>query len=451
MKYIANLQNANYRNIMITGDNIFTAARAGQQLNFGPTSYLFLKSSDKALAFEDYDDRKVSDLKVENLKDLSDKNTLCIEGPAYKYCEDNLPKKDFETLTKYITIFARVSPYQKELIIEQIKNTGVSVLMCGDGTNDVGGLKKADVGIALVGLKNEPTKAEKKAEVERVQKVRQDAMKNKRFPTADELMGNQDVEFKSGDACIAAPFTNKQTNSLKCVQTVIRQGICTLSVTIQTYRILTLQSLIIAWTMSTLHLENLKTSDMQNTVLGIFGAYYFFSLSSSKPVRKLPQQKPEGSIFNIIFWMSIIGQAIILLAGNHYALHFSRQWSSAEDLEVTNEEEYIPTFRNSMMWLYELNAMFCISIFNHEGEPFMESLTSKAGQLKFILAPLAIIFCLALDCSDDLNHLFNINLESTNPNAHYLFFLMFCGMTLSCWGWTRLMKYLRFKTTYGYL
>jgi hypothetical protein len=51
---------------------------------------------------------------------------------------------------------------------------------------------------------------------------------------------------------------------------------------LQTYRILTLQSLIYAYTMSTLHLENLKNSDMQLTTLGIFGAYFFYQLSNSK-------------------------------------------------------------------------------------------------------------------------------------------------------------------------
>ena len=83
-------------------------------------------------------------------------------------------------------------------------------------------------------------------------------------------------------------------------------------------------------------------------------------------MKKLPSVKPESSIFNIPFWLSITGQAVILLTGNVYALKLSKEWSYEDDLKITNEEEFLPTFRNSMMFLYELNAMFCISIFNHE-------------------------------------------------------------------------------------
>jgi cation-transporting ATPase E len=46
-------------------------------------------------------------------------------------------------------IFGRMKPDQKELVIEELKNSGRYVAMVGDGVNDVKSLKEAHVGIAL--------------------------------------------------------------------------------------------------------------------------------------------------------------------------------------------------------------------------------------------------------------------------------------------------------------
>ena len=87
---------------------------------------------------------------------------------------------------------------------------------------------------------------------------------------------DEDPEFKVSDASLAAPFTNKHTNSIKCVSVVLKQGLCAIMIGIQNYRIITLEGLINGFTMAFLHMENLKYSEYQNVLLGVYGMYLFY-------------------------------------------------------------------------------------------------------------------------------------------------------------------------------
>ena len=50
-----------------------------------------------------------------------------------------------------ISVFARMKPQGKAKVIRALQErNGSRVLMCGDGGNDVGALKQADVGLALL-------------------------------------------------------------------------------------------------------------------------------------------------------------------------------------------------------------------------------------------------------------------------------------------------------------
>lgn len=133
--------------------------------------------------------------------------------------------------------------------------------------------------------------------------------------------GVTDDEIKFGDACIAAPFTSKHSNSIKCVLIIIRQGIATLVTTIQTYKILAISSMISAYSLAEMNLTNLKYSEKQSLVLGVLASINFYFFANAKPLRKISPIRAPYTIFSPWFAISFFGQISIFLTVNYYALN----------------------------------------------------------------------------------------------------------------------------------
>ena len=75
------------------------------------------------------------------------KYDTCITVAAAKQLEG---KPSWKALVQHTWVYARVSPSQKELILTSLKSLGYIALMASDGTNDVGALKQAHIGVALL-------------------------------------------------------------------------------------------------------------------------------------------------------------------------------------------------------------------------------------------------------------------------------------------------------------
>jgi cation-transporting ATPase 13A1 len=106
---------------------------------------------------------------------LLDNYDICVTGAALKQFM-SLPS--WRQLVQHTWVYARVSPSQKEFIVTTLRSLGYTTLMAGDGTNDVGALKQAHIGVALLdGTVEDLQKIAERERLDRIKKVYESQLK----------------------------------------------------------------------------------------------------------------------------------------------------------------------------------------------------------------------------------------------------------------------------------
>ena len=441
---IRELRGSDHRVVMITGDSAYTAADVAAKLgmtrgadkgvlvledvggvfgnnNISGKDNNFVNLRWRSISAETTEKDILYDTSSVALDKLAVEHALCVTGPALATLEkmvagnDNGTTAILQALCPRVTIFARVSPAQKETVLRSLNDAGLFTLMCGDGTNDVGALKAAHVGVSIV---NDPS-LESRIEDWHLDsgggqqastgggKKPKGASAKERVARAMLEMQAQEIDptiVKLGDASIASPFTARRT-SVDCVLTVLRQGRCTLVTSIQVFKVLALNCLVSAYMMSALYLRGLKQGDMQMTASGLISAGLFFFLSQAKPLQNLSPEKPPSSVFNRSVVASVAGQFVVHLACLVATLALSERYITEEDPTMSADGKFQPNTVNSAVFL--LSAVMQVNNFvvNYRGHPFTQSIQENTPlwrSVQIIYASLLVIAGGQLEPLNDL-------------------------------------------------
>jgi manganese-transporting P-type ATPase len=239
------------------------------------------------------------------------------------------PQRALARIVKLVSVFARHTPHQKEAVIAALNRSGEQTMMAGDGTNDVGALKRAHVGISIISAPDIEAKqrdANNKLSRAKARK-KQTGQKTNFQDSIRQLQEAQDdlAQVELGDASVAAPFTSRALN-IRCCKDVIQQGRCTLVTMLQIYKVLGINCLVNALVLSKLFLHGAKQGDRQLTVLGMAVAALFYFVTRAEPLSTMSSIRPPASVLCLQVLLSISGQFIVhsitILVATQTALAF---------------------------------------------------------------------------------------------------------------------------------
>lgn len=322
-------------------------------------------------------------------------------------------------LVQLISVYARHAPRQKEAVIAAYNLVGECTMMTGDGTNDVGALKRAHVGISIISApeleaKHRAATATINKEYKKERKARKEGKvkKKKNRRLEDSLRHLQEAQneldhVELGDASVASPFTSRSM-SIKCVVDVLQQGRCTLVTMLTIYKILGVNCLVNALVLTKLHMHGVKQGDRQLTILGIVVAGLFFFVTRGKPLATLSPIRPPSSVMCSQALLSIAGQFAIHFAFIIIATDVSLNFVDPFDPSMIPDASFNPNVLNSCTFLLTMTATVNTFVVNYQGKPFMQDLRDNTLLYRSCQVCYVVLFACSLEVFPPLNDLFQL-------------------------------------------
>ena len=388
---------AKYDICIITGDHLLTTLKVSRDLKIGPEKFALLKNEENSIKWYDIDNNLIKETRtVEEVKLLSNEYTLGLNGDEYY-------KLNSYEIIQYIKLFYRITHIQKTKIMKDLIKCGKNPSMCGDGSNDVGALKLATIGVVLLNVKENKMQ------------------KNQPF---NFLFFDDDATIKNWDATTVASFTSK-SDSIKCIKNIFVQGRCALVINIQMYKIFILNSIITIYFESVLFFKGIKLSENQFVYFGFIISMFFKMLSKARPLKKVNSNKPPKTIFTLYSFISIIGQVTIQLISLLLVLYCTMEVDPF--LIESLDEKFSPNLINTIMFLFLIFNQTIIFIVNYQGEPFMENILDNSSMVKLIGAIFALGSVIIFDLYPQLNE--DIELVSLPEDNSYKIKLLVIMLT----------------------
>jgi len=252
---IDKLRAASVRTIMCTGDNMLTAVSVGRECGIVPKHLpVFAGHFDASgsLWWEGVDNGhlKLDPATLAPLSEDVDDYVLAVTGDVFSHVVESGTYESLDQMLLRGVVYARMSPDEKHELVTKLQQIDYTACFCGDGANDCGALKGADVGISL----------------------------------------------SEAEASVAAPFTSRRFN-ISCVLDVLAEGRCALTTSFGCFKYMSMYSAIQFVSVTLLYMYGTNIGDFQFLWIDLFLIVPIAAFMAwSGPASKLERKRPSAEL-----------------------------------------------------------------------------------------------------------------------------------------------------------